>query len=316
MKLSHLNGLRALEATLRLGSFSAAAGELGVTPAAVGQRVRVLEDYLGRPLFTRTSAGAAPTAEARQVLPVLNTGFAAIADGLERLRADQPARPIRVTMPESFAENWFSWVLAGFSAAHPAADLRLDATNRDVAFPSDTLDFAIRYGGAPGKGVTAHRLFGDSVQPVCAPDFAGRHDLHPGRGDLTGVPLIHVMNRTGDPGWVGFDGWGRAFGVDPATLTHGVRFSRTGSGLQGAIAGQGLVMAGLVEAFHALWAGRLVLPFGPARRVTTHYAYRLINAPDAPQGRLHRAFHDWVLESATGYRQDRDALLAALTEGG
>ncbi|WP_354298054.1 LysR family transcriptional regulator [Phenylobacterium koreense] len=55
----HLNALRAFEAAARHGSFSLAAGELGVTPAAVGQLVRTLEEWLGAPLFHRGSTGRA-----------------------------------------------------------------------------------------------------------------------------------------------------------------------------------------------------------------------------------------------------------------
>ena len=48
MRVTHLNGLRALEATLRGGSFRAAADELGVTTAAIGHQIRGLEHFLGR----------------------------------------------------------------------------------------------------------------------------------------------------------------------------------------------------------------------------------------------------------------------------
>ncbi|WP_410482400.1 LysR family transcriptional regulator [Ovoidimarina sediminis] len=61
MRLTHLNALRALEASLRHKSFTGAAEELGVTPAAVGQRVRSLEEYLGRPLLQRTRTGVIPS---------------------------------------------------------------------------------------------------------------------------------------------------------------------------------------------------------------------------------------------------------------
>src|SRR6056297_2802134 len=112
MKISHLNALRALEATLRRGSFATAAKELGVTPAAVGQRIRSLEEYVGRRLFERSANGAVPTAEARKLLPVLNTGFSALESALDELQPTQDLRRISVTMPESFAENWFALVLS------------------------------------------------------------------------------------------------------------------------------------------------------------------------------------------------------------
>lgn len=79
MRISHLNALRALEATLRLGSFTKASQELGITPAAVGQRVRLLEEYLGVVLFERSGAGIRPTTKAQEVEKKLTEGFINIA---------------------------------------------------------------------------------------------------------------------------------------------------------------------------------------------------------------------------------------------
>lgn len=57
MKLHHLNGLRAFEASARHLSFSLAAKELNVTPAAIGQQVKLLEEWLGISLFERRTSG-------------------------------------------------------------------------------------------------------------------------------------------------------------------------------------------------------------------------------------------------------------------
>lgn len=86
MLLTHLNALRALEATLRLGSFTAAASELGVTPAAVGQRVRTLEDYLGTELFLRTPTGIRAKADVRSVEALLTNSFSGLANAMSELK--------------------------------------------------------------------------------------------------------------------------------------------------------------------------------------------------------------------------------------
>ncbi|RYH06015.1 LysR substrate-binding domain-containing protein [Tropicimonas sp. IMCC6043] len=309
MKITHLNGLRALEATLRKGSFTAAAMELGITPAAVGQRVQSLEKYIGRSLFERSARGATPTAEARRMQPALNEGFSVLASVLEGLQPEASVRRLSVTMPESFAENWFGLVVSEFTSQYPQADLRLDASNRDHDLLSEDFDLAIRYGRPAGDPFEETLLFGDSVQPVCTPAFAARHDLQPGRHDLAGVPLIHVLNRTGDPGWIGFDGWGKAFGIEPTSLVQGIRFSKAGSGLQSANAGEGMVMAGLVEAYHALADGRLTMPFGAGQRRETTYKYRLLRHRNAPISATQRAFATWLIERARRFNRDVETLL-------
>ncbi|PWJ10044.1 LysR family transcriptional regulator [Jannaschia seohaensis] len=316
MKITHLNALRALEATLRKGSFTTAAKELGVTPAAVGQRIQTLEDYIGRKLFERSPSGATPTAEARKMQPALTLGFATLAGVLDEMQPGTSSNRVSVTMPESFAENWFGLVVSKFAAMHPKADIRLDASNRDYDLSSENFDFAIRYGQPLGDPFEETLLFGDSVQPVCSPEFASRHQLAPSHvmPDLSSIPLIHVLNRTSDPGWVGFDGWGRAFGIDPAHLSQGIRFSKAGSGLQSAIAGEGLVMAGLVESFHALADGRLTMPFGTSRRYETEYQYRLLKHRDAAMSITHAAFVAWLLDRAQQHKRDVAELLERFSD--
>ena len=174
---------------------------------------------------------------------------------------------------------------------------------------SENFDFAIRYGRPAGNPFEETLLFGDSVQPVCTPAFASHHDLHTDRSNLSGVPLIHVLNRTGDPAWTGFDAWGKAFAVEPSSLETGIRFSKAGSGLQSAIAGEGLVMAGMVEAYHALADGRLTMPFGSNRRCETTYKYRLLRHRDAPMTAMQRTFSTWLIERAKRFNRQVEDLL-------
>ena len=87
--LTHLNALLAFEASARLGNFTRAAEELGVTPAAVGQQVRILEDYLGRKLFHRTPEGLKATSAASPALAELHGGFDSLAAAFKRLSGSE-----------------------------------------------------------------------------------------------------------------------------------------------------------------------------------------------------------------------------------
>lgn len=311
MRLSHLNALRALDATLRHGSFSLAASELGITPAAVGQRVRSLEEFLGKSLFARSSTGIAPTDEALRVRELLTDGFTRLAQAFDQLRPNGLSGRLHVTLPESFSENWLSPILAEFYLQYPDADLHLSPSNRDVDMLTEQYDLAIRYGPTGDNQLEERVLFGDFVAPVCSPEFARRNALRPDLRSLEGIPLIHVTNRTRDPGWVGFEGWGKAFGFAGSHLNHGVRFSKTGSGLQAAAAGQGLALCGLVEAFNALKAGTLILPFGPSLKCRTRYAYRLLWVRSRPVSDLRESFVEWMTGKSDEFMQELDDLLAS-----
>ncbi|NND20021.1 MAG: LysR family transcriptional regulator [Silicimonas sp.] len=309
MLVSHLNGLRALEATLRLGSFTAAATELGVTPAAVGQRVRTLEEYLGQGLFIRTPSGIKPKEELLRIEAQLTNSFSGLAAAMTELKKRNPSSRLSVTLPASFVENWLTSLISEFYQRHASVDLRLDACNRDVDLMSENFDFAVRYGAPPAEHLQGVALFEDHVLPVCSPGFAQEYVADPSVRSLENTPLIHISNRTSDPSWVGFDEWGRAFGFDCEHLDHGVHFTKVSSGLQSAIAGQGLVLCGLVEAFNSIRSGLLVAPFGPEMSCKTDGLYRLLWASERPLGRLQSDFKEWLLAKAATFTRDMETFL-------
>jgi LysR family glycine cleavage system transcriptional activator len=309
MKLSHLNSLRALEATLRHGSFTLAAEEIGITPAAVGQRVRALEEYIGKSLFDRSGSGIIASEDAKEVETLLTAGFSSIANGLEQLKLERARNRLSVTLPASFAENWLTPSISEFYRRHAEIDLRLDASNRDVDLITEDFDFAIRYGQPTSDPLEEILLFDDYILPVCSPEFAEYYTLTPQSKSLKGIPLIHLLNRTSDPGWVGFEGWANAFGLDADGVKQGVRYSKISSGLQSAILGQGLVICGFTEAYNAIKAGSLIIPFGPSMRLQTHYQYRLIWVKNRKMSFLQEDFRNWIVQIAKDFVEESAILL-------
>ncbi len=132
MKLSHLNGLRALEATLRTGTFTAASEELGVTVAAIGQQIRGLEDYLGVKLFDRHPSGVKPTEAALGIAGQLTVGFGQIDDALNRLGAVRDAAKLRVSTFKWFHEDWLTEWMPRFYAMAPDTEVEFDLGDRYV----------------------------------------------------------------------------------------------------------------------------------------------------------------------------------------
>ena len=179
MKLSHLNGLRALEATLRKGTFSAAAKELGVTVAAIGQQLRNLEAYLGVTLFERLPSGARPTPEARLVAERLTAGFSHIEDVLTELRAGNDGRRLSLTMTHMFFEDWMSQRLPRFYALNPTTEVKIDTSDHFVDLAAENVDMAIRFSAEPGPAYETLDLHLSCYFPACTPDFADAHKISP-----------------------------------------------------------------------------------------------------------------------------------------
>lgn len=152
MKRTHLplNGLRVLDAAARHLSFTRAADELAVTPAAVGQQIRALEDLLGVILFRRTSKGLELTDEASAGLDAIREGFLRFEEGVQAMRAGQSSHVYTIACPRDFFASWLSARLAAFREGSPQLRYALIGGDGDVDFAEANLDLAVRWSDGPG----------------------------------------------------------------------------------------------------------------------------------------------------------------------
>lgn len=184
MKRTHLplNALRVFDAAARHLSFTRAADELAVTPAAVGQQIRALEDLLGVVLFRRTSKGLELTDEAAAGLEPLRTGFLHFEEAVRAMQAGQASHVFTIAAPRDFFAAWLAPRLAAYRTAHP--DVRyvlVDAETTD--FTEANLDLAVRWSEGPGdlEGV----LLAPALSVVVGegPWIAWPGDPHPGQAE-------------------------------------------------------------------------------------------------------------------------------------
>lgn len=307
MKTPHLNALRAVEATLRLGTMAKAAEELGVTPAAIGQQVRLLEDYLQCPLFERRPAGVVPTPAAARVAASLTGAFTTLAGVLADLAGANDPNRVWLTMTEDIAEHWIPVQLPGFLSRYPGVDLRLDGSPSVRPLGPDGFDFAIRSMRPPADTTRCALLFPNREAPVCTPDFARRYNLGPHTERLDGVPICGVTIPGRDPEDVGWATWCARTHIawSPENLTSEV--DQTGGAVRMARAGLALAMASLHSSRKALAEGALVMPFGPGPQPTHDYWYVLLWPAGRRLSPVQRAFRDWIVAAA---EVDRSALPA------
>ncbi|MBW8784907.1 MAG: LysR family transcriptional regulator [Novosphingobium sp.] len=152
MKRTHLplNALRVFDAAARHLSFTRAADELAVTPAAVGQQIRALEDLLGVVLFRRTSKGLELTEEASAGLEALRTGFLHFEDAVQAMQAGQSSHVYTIACPRDFFGAWLAPRLAAFRGDNP--EVRFALVDGETAdFTEANLDLAVRWAEGPGE---------------------------------------------------------------------------------------------------------------------------------------------------------------------
>jgi LysR family glycine cleavage system transcriptional activator len=183
--LPPLESLRVLAACVRLGNFSSAAAELGITPTAVSQRIRGLEAQLGLTLFKRHGPKLSTTDRARALGQRIEQALALMRSAVDDCR--RMKHPLRVTCAPTFAARWLVPRLMSYETQSGADAIALDVS-QSMSLPG-AFDVAIRFGRGPWPNYESVRLFTDRGTPMLHPKWLGRGKRMTPR-QLLAVPLI------------------------------------------------------------------------------------------------------------------------------
>ena len=273
-RLPPLNSLRAFVVAAKHMSFSKAAGELHVTPAAISQQIKQLEDQLGCELFRRSNRNLVLTEEGQACLPGLADAFERIVQALEQIDAAGQAGPLTVSVAPSFAAKWLVPRLDNFRTVHPEIDVRISASMHLVDFDIEDVDCAIRYGAGDYGELFAEKILEETVFPVCSPALARNGGGLKKPRDLARFTLLHDDSPDQDPSCPDWRMWLKAAGVKDVDATRGMRLNQSSLVLEAAAAGHGVALAKGTLAAEDLRTGRLVRPFNVTQ--TLDFAYYLV----------------------------------------
>lgn len=200
-----LSALRAFEAAARHGSFSAAARDLNVTHAAIGQHVRSLEDFFGVSLMERRGRGMALTPQGGNLATALSDAFEIISTATTDLLDQTKTRALRVAVTPSFAANWLMPRIGGFWTKHPDIEIEIIPSMQLVDLRRDTVDVAIRYGHGGWSGVSSQPLVPAGHVAVASPGYlAGRNVTC--LSDLAGSKWLLDGARSEERLWIAENG--------------------------------------------------------------------------------------------------------------
>lgn len=302
-----MKSLQALEASARHGSFVGAASELDVTPAAVGQMVRSLEDWVGYPLFKRTRSGSerlAPVEEVQAALEDIAQGLDYLESGLKKLRGRKARSVVVVTASQALVANWLISRLDDFASAYPNIDIRLDVSDRIIDLAQGEADIGIRCGLGSWKGVKATHLMNEAIIAVC------HHRLVPKDEDVTAgwiacQTLIHdgTPHPGGDfPTWTE---WLLRLGANHAPTDRGLKINSTAAVIQAAVASRGIALVRKALVQHELESGRLV-HLMPNNRWPVKWAYYVVASAKALRRNEVSAFYEWLVQVSARSKHARD----------
>jgi LysR family transcriptional regulator, glycine cleavage system transcriptional activator len=284
MMLPSIQTLRAFDAAARHGSYSAAAGELGITHGAVSHRIRELEERLNVRLFRRTGRLMIPTREAMALLSQVQQALAMLNRAFPPPIAERDSAHLVVSVHPSLAHCWLVPNLGRFTAQFPDIDIEIRSTADLDDFLDPGIDVALRYGGGGWPNANDERLGGDVLFPVCAPQYRERFAISEPQ-DLTRCTLLRHA-------WQPWALWFRQARLRLPEPAHGLMLSDSAMALEAAASGQGVALARRLFAEHDLASGRLVRLFDI--EVEDVYGYFLawrIGSRLAPPA---EAFRDWV----------------------
>jgi LysR family glycine cleavage system transcriptional activator len=301
-----LNALKAFEATARHLSFTKAAAELHVTPAALSHQIRGLEDLLGLKLFFRRARAIELTDAARLIYPGIQTGFESLRQAVERLEPSRQDRVLVVSATPGLTAKWLAPKLYRFLAKHPDIDTRISASSAYVNFTADGVDVGIRLSSGNHPEFYVEKLSDEWLLPLCSPELLdGAHPLRSPK-DLGHFTLIQVDLPGVVPTW---SDWFQMAGVDGIDSTRGLRLNVADHALDAASESAGVVLAYKLVASRDIGLGRLVVPFGPEIPLPGRSYFFVCQKGHEKRAPV-KAFRDWIFAEI----EETAAIMQAATQ--
>lgn len=292
---SHLRSLQALDLALRTGSLKGAAELLAITPAAVGQRIKALENYLGFELLTRGRSGLRPTPELTNAVEPLRAAFDKLTT-VGQLLDFQRVNEIHIAANSDFVELWLQPRLAGFRAAYPKILFCINGAG-DVPLRLSQADCEITF-GKPSRDSGSDVLFGDFLVPIGSRENTARIANIAADDKLEGFPLLHLDFYKDDPKAIGWPEWIGTHGYRRTALQRGIRFQRLAPALDAVFSSAGFMICGLALLSRLIDDQRVSFPFPLATGAWTSHAYCANFRAGALVKPQVKRFREWLVDES------------------
>ncbi|QHE83683.1 LysR family transcriptional regulator [Hydrogenophaga sp. BPS33] len=243
------------------GSYTASAQRLGVSKAAMSQRIAELERAAGVALVQRTTRSVRLTEAGQRLVADTRDPFERIAQSFSSVRdlAEEPSGLVRVTAPVAFARQQLVPRMAGFLRAHPKVRLELDFSDRLSALAVEGFDLAIRHTASPPDTHVAWPICTTRSVLVASRDYLRRHGTPRTPQDLAQHDCLHYPRAQDTPAWHFRAREGRRKAERVTVPVSGPFSANNSEALRdAALAGLGIALVPDFSAQAALQSGKLV----------------------------------------------------------
>jgi len=285
-----LQAVKVFDAVARHMNFTKAADELNMTQSAVSYQIKLLESFIGAPLFLRQARGVALSEHGQAVAPLVRRALNDLNQAFQSAKSET-AHLLVISTMQSFASTWLAPRIGNFQMANPDIAVRLDVSNHLVDFERDRVDVGIRTGKGDWPGLTCHLLGGGNFTAVCSPAYYERIGKPKSPADLTDCIFIGPRDE-----W--WPIWFAAAGLKPpAALSRpGVDVETQQIAAVLAVAGHGLALVHPGFVTEEIKTGKLVQPFPLI--ASTGFSYFLVYPRANRLPRKTQLFRDWILSEA------------------
>jgi DNA-binding transcriptional LysR family regulator len=296
------------ESVARLGTVTKAAQELGVSPSAVSQQLRILEEQFGVKLFRREKRRLILTLDGDRLFQTTTQAFSAIRNARGAISRQRDTRNLTLRVSPSFGVRWLGPKIANFATENPDWNIRIDATPDFTAFDTEAVDFDLRYGLGGWTGLTVNNVMHDLVLPLCSPDYLASLQEHSDdpREQIKAARLIDSVKML-----YRWDLWLASNKIEIEGLTYPFRFDRSSMSIELAKQGGGLALDSVTLCLPELQRGELV-PFSTNFDVIDFPAYWFVCPPRHFNRRIVSRFASWLQSSADEHEAGARKFLTGL----
>lgn len=279
-----------------LESIARAADRLGVTPSAVSQQIRMLEEQLGTGLVTRSGRSIRLTEAGERYFDLISREVEAITRATQAMKGVRTAAAITIRATPTVSTKWLLPRLERILQAEPGMEIRLDGSNEPVDFNRDAVDIEIRHGTGAWPGLHVEPLAVERFIPVCSPSLTPAGTLDP--QDVKNNRLIRSVKAQ-----VQWPTWFEAMNVAPGEPAGRLSFDRSHMAVDAARLGLGIALESDLMMEDELRRGSLVMPVSrtPELRISTQWLV-------CPRSNLRRQrvriIIDWLRAEAAKWQTD------------
>ena len=287
----------------RLNSIMRAAAKLSVTPSAISQQIKSLEEQIGATLITRKGRNIRLTEIGERYFEMINDKIEGVLQATEFMRGNQINSILVIRAPPTISSKWLLPRLARFMEKAPAVNLRIDGSNEPVDFTRDNVDLEIRHGLGGWPGLHSEPLTEKRFLPVCAPILASAGSLSPQQ--LLALP--HIRSAKAQIQW---SSWINGQNLEAGANVR-MPFDRSHMAIDAAVLGYGMALESELMIEAELRAGHLVVPVKRTPRLQAAMQWLVCPYSNLRRQRVVRLI-EWVRDEIKSWQRNNPAESVAI----